>query len=512
MAEKWTTRTIVCVDDEQGVLDSYRQVLSPPETDAVADILALAGETEGPGTVARTRFDLIIADAGEKAVSEVRKLLDNNGRVAAAFVDMRMPGGIDGFETIRQLRELDDSIHCAVVTAYTDRSVTQIRELFPENHQDELLYFKKPFSPEELEQSALNLVSSWNRKRQLGEQLRAIEKNKQGLAQILHAVSTLSRVPPHSVHYLLPGVLVQLLAMVEADDGFVLLRDNEDGGFHSGVGRFDKQKPAMEMVCGAADMEDAINKNRLLTRDDCCFMPLKLKDGVRGCIFIERKGIAETLDLPLMNLFRNQIVHLLLTSIYHNEVNAREEEAITDPLTGLFNRRFLLKRLREEISRSNRSQQWLSVLMIDLDDFKRINDTYGHDAGDGVLEEVGKIMRLAVRDYDLVGQSLKQIGELDQFAIRYGGEEFCIILLNTDQDAALIVAERIRKKIAAQKYIFSGRAVKITASTGIHSQLFKGGEREETEVDAEMTTIINKADEALYQAKNSGKNKVVVLP
>jgi len=508
MAEKWTSRTIVCVDDEQGVLDSYRQVLSPPESDAVADILALAGEVESGGP-SRQRFDLILAQSGELAVEETRKLLEAGGRVAAAFVDMRMPGGIDGHETIRQLRELDDTIHCAVVTAYTDRSVSQIRELFPESHQDELLYFKKPFSPEELEQSALNLVSSWNRKRQISEQMRAIEKHKQGLAQILHAVSTLSRVPPHSIHYLLPGVLVQLMALVEAEDGFILLRDDQDQGhgFHTGVGRFDKKKPAMEEVCGAADMEEAINENRIMTREDCCFMPLKLKDGVRGCIFIERKGIATGLDLPLMNLFRNQIVHLLLNSIYHDEVSEKEEEAITDPLTGLFNRRFLIQRLREEVSRSNRSQQWLSVLMIDLDDFKKVNDTFGHDAGDEVLEAVGKVMRMAVRDYDLVGQTLKNIGELEQFAIRYGGEEFCIILLNTDQNSALTVAERIRSRIEAQEFVFSGRAVKVTASIGIYSRLFKGGE--EAEVDEEMTAIINQADEALYRAKTGGKNRVV---
>ncbi len=501
--DKWTCRTVVCVDDEQGVLDSYRQVLSPPENDAVADILALAGEESadnGPG------FDLILADSGEKAVGEVQRRLDSGGKVAAAFVDMRMPGGIDGFETIRQLRELDNTIHCAVVTAYTDRSVSQIRELFPREHQDELLYFKKPFSPEELEQSALNLVSSWNRKRQLAEQMRAIEKNKQGLAQILHAVSTLSRVPPHSLHYLLPGVLVQMMALLEAEDGFILLKDEEGEGFHTGVGRFERQRPAMEAVCGAVELESAMRENRIVTKSTCCFMPLRLKDGVTGCIFIERKGIDKLVDLPLMNLFRNQIVHLLLNSVYHREVNERTEEAITDPLTGLFNRRFLLKRLKEEISRSNRSRQWLSVLMLDLDDFKRINDTFGHDAGDEVLAAVGRIMRMAVRDYDLVGQSLKDIGELDQFAIRYGGEEFCIILLNTDQHAAIKVAERIRKDIEAHGFVFSGRNINVTVSIGVASKLFDG--QDGNVVEESITTIINQADEALYRAKNNGKNRV----
>jgi len=502
--ERWTCRTIVCVDDEQGVLDSYRQVLSPPESDAVADILALAGEDKDDRE--STRFELLLADSGEKAVSEVKKHLDTGGHVAAAFVDMRMPGGIDGFETIRQLRELDNTIHCAVVTAYTDRSVSQIRELFPADHQDELLYFKKPFSPEELEQSALNLVSSWNRKRQLAEQMRAIEKNKQGLAQILHAVSTLSRVPPHSLHYLLPGVLVQIMALLEAEDGFILLKDENGEGFHTGLGRFDRQRPAMEKVCGASDMEKAIEENRIITRSDCCFMPLKLKDGVRGCIFIEKEGIEGLVDLPLMNLFRNQIVHLLLNSVYHREASEKEEEAITDPLTGLFNRRFLLQRLKEEISRSNRSKQWLSVLMIDLDDFKKINDTFGHDAGDEVLAGVGKIMRMAVRDYDLVGQSLKDIGELDQFAIRYGGEEFCIILLNTDQTAAINVAERIRKDIESHAFVFSGRSINVTASIGVASRLFDG--QEDNVVEEAMTAIINLADEALYRAKNNGKNRV----
>ncbi len=174
-------RSVICVDDEEGVLESYRRVLQADE-DIFSGIL---DESEGEGLQNETgacsfSFDLVLAKSGEEAVSIVREELAKGNTFAAGFFDVRMPGGIDGYETIKQIREIDQEIYCAVVTAFADRELNQIRALFNASYQDHFLYFKKPFSTMELEQTAIGLVSSWNRKRNENEQIRlrnlAIEK------------------------------------------------------------------------------------------------------------------------------------------------------------------------------------------------------------------------------------------------------------------------------------------------------------------------------------------------
>lgn len=153
----------------------------------------------------------------------------------------------------------------------------------------------------------------------------------------------------------------------------------------------------------------------------------------------------------------------------------------TDPLTGILNRRAFQKALKREISFAKRHNLPLSLVIIDIDYFKRINDTYGHDVGDYVLKNFAKII-------------LKSIRHEDIFA-RFGGEEFVILLPNTNINSAFEVCERIRQKI--EKTSFKRIKEKITASFGI-SELIEN----DREVD-----LIKRADEALYEAKRKGRNR-----
>ncbi len=164
------------------------------------------------------------------------------------------------------------------------------------------------------------------------------------------------------------------------------------------------------------------------------------------------------------------------------------EFAVTDALTGLNNRRYLDTHLATLVDRSNRRGRPLSVLITDIDHFKSINDTHGHEGGDDVLREFSKRIRGAVRGADL--------------ACRYGGEEFVVVMPDTTSEIAAQVAERLRDAVAGAPFRISasGAAAAVTTSVGIAT----------LEVDGEgADSLLRRADKALYQAKNNGRNQVV---
>jgi diguanylate cyclase (GGDEF)-like protein len=170
-----------------------------------------------------------------------------------------------------------------------------------------------------------------------------------------------------------------------------------------------------------------------------------------------------------------------------NEKLRRQNEELerlstSDALTGLHNRRFLTQRLSEELSRAYRQKTAFTVLMADVDEFKKYNDTYGHPAGDEVLKKVAKILLSSTRAMDSTA--------------RYGGEEFAVLLNDTTGEEALEVAERIRTRVAAQN--FSGQRVTISI-----------GMAEFPEDGYTADAVISSADEALYEAKRGGRNRVV---
>jgi len=161
--------------------------------------------------------------------------------------------------------------------------------------------------------------------------------------------------------------------------------------------------------------------------------------------------------------------------------------SITDELTGLFNYRYLQQRLDDEIERAKRYSRSLSMLMLDADDFKKFNDTYGHIAGDQALSEIGQVLRTAVREIDVV--------------CRYGGEEFSVVLPETDAEGAFVVAEKVREAVASHSFADGDgkRGVHVTVSIGLATFPSSAADREE---------LLRQADDALYQAKHLGRDRV----
>ena len=166
-----------------------------------------------------------------------------------------------------------------------------------------------------------------------------------------------------------------------------------------------------------------------------------------------------------------------------------EQLSLTDDVTGLFNQRFLHQRLEEEHRRSLRYNQPLSVLMLDLDNFKRVNDTHDHLYGSRVLARVGRILRETLRNTDLV--------------IRYGGDEYAIILPHTSQGQAVLAAERLRVNVERGEVGDEGDPYRVTVSIGVAAI----GECEA----AQPQDLLRAADKALYLAKATGRNRVAMM-
>jgi len=169
---------------------------------------------------------------------------------------------------------------------------------------------------------------------------------------------------------------------------------------------------------------------------------------------------------------------------YENDL---KKIALYDELTGLYNRRFVSRTEDLIIKNARRSGNKLGILMCDIDFFKKVNDTYGHDVGDEVLKNVAKIMTKSVRESDVV--------------VRFGGEEFLIFLINADKKNSFEIAENIRKRVESSSIKINGTSINVTISIGVSE--FSGN-------DNNFDKAIKLADLALYKAKNSGRNKTVM--
>ena len=174
----------------------------------------------------------------------------------------------------------------------------------------------------------------------------------------------------------------------------------------------------------------------------------------------------------------------------HRQIEAKnqllEELALTDPLTGLPNRRAIEAWSVRQLSGAARYGFPLWVVMADLDHFKSVNDTYGHEAGDAVLKKFAEVLRANTRLSDISG--------------RTGGEEFLLVVTHADESGAMIVVERIRKELEAERFLWKGSKVQVTASFGIAG--FSGKHA------PEFSDLVAEADAALYRAKHQGRNRI----
>jgi diguanylate cyclase (GGDEF)-like protein len=318
-----TAQRILLIDDQESIHEDYRKILAPqPKAAAALDQAAASLFDDAPaGTVVWQGFELDSAYQGQEGFDRVKKALSEGRPYAMAFVDIRMPPGWDGVQTVRKIWEVDPEILVVICSAYSDYSWEEmVAEL---GRNDRFLILKKPFDNMEVRQCAMVLAERWSVSR-------------------------------------------------------------------------------------------------------------------------------------------------------------------TDALTGLLNRRTFLDHLKLEWGRCQRYQFPLSCVMLDLDFFKRVNDDFGHTAGDVVLK--------------IVAQQLQTQCRTNDFVCRHGGEEFCALLPHTDEAGAACWAEHARQAIAAIPVAISDRFLQVTASFGVAQRLATGDR-------IEMLT--DRADGALLTAKRSGRDRVV---
>ncbi len=218
--------------------------------------------------------------------------------------------------------------------------------------------------------------------------------------------------------------------------------------------------------------------------------PIVVKGTTEGLVCLGprvKKRAYEKQDLEQISILANIIAISITNATLYKEV---EQLSYTDGMTELHNFRYFDLRLHEEITRHKRNKTGLSLLILDVDNFKNFNDTMGHPAGDEVLRKLARILKETVRENDIVA--------------RYGGEEFAVILPQVEKDGAFILAERIRENI--EKTYFEHEEIqplgKVTVSIG--------GANLPDDAD-DYQSLVNRADMALYKAKNTGRNRVVIF-
>jgi two-component system, cell cycle response regulator len=213
-----------------------------------------------------------------------------------------------------------------------------------------------------------------------------------------------------------------------------------------------------------------IGSLNLGSRDPSRFTP------ILGTDFVEHMG--SIIAICLENVISNEMLKYI---------------GLTDALTGVYNRRYIDRRLLEEIARARRQAYRLSCMYIDVDFFKQVNDTYGHQAGDDVLREVAARVKAELRMSDALG--------------RFGGEEFVVLLIDADLDSASMVAQRIRASIADQPFLLAdGQGVTVTVSIGVAT--LDDFERA-SPIEGVAQQLLALADAALYDAKAAGRNRVI---
>lgn len=343
--------------------------------------------------------------------------------------------------------------------------------------------------------------------------LNAAEKNlqeRQYSARLVSMISSLSLV--NSREELYKQILEMSAELLTATSGSLMLLNEEDGTLKIKAAKGMTSSLAKTMTVAFGEgisgkvaksgfpmlVNDIERDKRVASRNRPRFktksfisLPLETEKRLIGVLNLADKGNGENFseaDLRLVQTFTNHAVLMIDRAATLEKAGKFELLAITDPLTGLYNRRFLEERLQEELSRSERQQLSFSVILADLDSFKIYNDICGHLAGDNVLRKTAKLMRNSAREMDVV--------------TRYGGEEFCLILPSIGKKESVFVGERIRRAIEVENFPGESHLPlgRLTTSVGIASFPTDGVTANE---------LIHAADLALYRAKTLGRNRLV---
>jgi diguanylate cyclase (GGDEF)-like protein len=444
---------------------------------------------------------VLTAESGPDALTILK-----SEKVDLLLLDYYMPG-MTGEEVVLALRQFNPTVQVILQTGYASEQPPRalLRRL------DIQGYYDKSEGPEKLLLwTDVGLKAAYN--------LQLLLKSRQGLRYILDSTPEMHKIQP--LTDLLQGILLQISGLlgvvnsflavlneggirykqVEHADGFLALVDDDadlvirasTGGFTSNLKVNDVFDPTRIKV-----IREILKDGTIKLLPDITLVPLKVGELMIGMIYLDRRVI-EPQDQELLSVFANQAA----VAIQNIELY---EMATIDRLTGLYVRSFFEKWLYRELRTTFRSQQSLSLLMVDMDKLKLINDLAGHLAGDQALAMVGDILRQATRQTDIIG--------------RYGGDEFVILLPNTNREEAEQVGRRIAKLFEGKVIPTGDGNLPLRGSIGLsilEPNTFTVDEIPRPLADQYFDDVafalIKNADMALYASKNAGGGQLNVTP
>jgi two-component system cell cycle response regulator len=427
-------------------------------------------------------FDVVTAMCGQEALT-----ICERAECDLVLLDVMMPD-MDGFEVCRRLKTSPATHHIPVVMVTAlDQPSDKVRGL--EAGADDFL--TKPIG----ELALIARVRSLARLKMVTDELRmrAVTSHEIGIeSPEREAVADTGRAGrvlivddrPSSYERIASTLATEQSVEIEADPNEALFRAAE-GNYDLIIASLGLEGFDALRLCSQIRSLDRTRNVPILAVTE----PDNNARMVRGLEIGVNDFLMRPIDKnELLARARSQVRKRRYTERLRDNVQISIEMAITDALTGLFNRRYMENHLATLIEQAGARGKPLALMVLDIDYFKSINDSYGHDAGDDVLRDFALRIKRSIRGIDL--------------ACRIGGEEFVIVMPETDMAVAAMVAERLRRRIAAEPFPISQgtRSIPVTLSIGI------AGLRGQ---DDNAASLLKRADQALYRAKRDGRNRVV---
>jgi diguanylate cyclase (GGDEF)-like protein/PAS domain S-box-containing protein len=455
---RFENRRILFVDDTPEIHETFRRIFAHSQSSSkLNDQEAVL--FDAPAPVAERRFEMDSAYQGAEALDKVRAALHANTPYAVAFIDMRMPPGWDGVETVERLWEVDPRLQVVFCTAFSDYSWTEVLNRL--DVRDRLLILKKPFDPIEVYQLANALTTKWQITETVEERTRELS-NANVIVQNSPVILFRLRGEPS-----FPLIYVSHNITKLGHDPETLMASPD--WVQSLIFADDQAKVAEAMARVLdKDAQGASIEFRLCTGDGTLrwvenrYVPVRDKEGrlveVEGIVvdITERKAAEEKIGLL----------------------------ARTDGLTGLQNRAIFIERLHQAFASAQRGGSPFAILYLDLDKFKPVNDTLGHPIGDLLLQQIAQRLRECTRESDLIA--------------RLGGDEFAVLQGDMSEAASAGVLSAKIQSALGLPFVLDGNEVRISVSIGI-SPYVAGS----VGADAMLT----QADVALYRSKEKGGNQ-----
>ncbi|GAK58451.1 sensory box/GGDEF family protein [Candidatus Vecturithrix granuli] len=486
---------ILIADDESTILAFYREVLSskqiPPLTIGLADEFEDFVLSDSVPTISTPSFDLTLCTEAEEVLREIKLSIEEVRPFAMAFLDIRISSDLDGVGVAEQIRAIDPNIEIIMMTGYTDIDAREIARRVPPLHK--LLYLEKPLYPQEIHQIALALGSKWqaecerqkvhdelerwleerttelmNANEQLAEEIEERKRIEEALrkSEERHRI-VLESVPDPVVVYDMEGKVAYFNPAFSRVFGWSLSEGIGCAINFVPVEHLSEVRLIFEKI-QRGEMVSGIETTRL-TKDGT---PVEVS--ISGAGFFDHSGTLQGSVLTIQDITARKKTEQEIRYIAYHDI-----------LTGLHNRKSFYMRLEDQLLQSQSSSgkrrgshlKW-AILFLDLDRFKYVNDTLGHDVGDELLKMVSKRLQAHLRKSD--------------YLFRLGGDEFTILLngVTNNTDVAK-VAKKLREEIA-RPYLIHDHEIYISVSIGISIY----------PVDGEnVERLVKNADMAMYAAK-----------